>query len=177
MATDQDSPRTALSFAFFGTKQREMLRDCLRLAKTHLGATGSLHIGPLPQTRSGRPAMIQGFRPQSLSAEALGFERVPISFARVETELAARLAATPPGTVLTVDMGWGLQTASATANFEGWMGIAAQRAQQMLVDQQAAIVERDDGAAIRWCSPPRGWCRTRIGCRRSSMRGARCANR
>ena len=130
MATDQDSPRTALSFAFFGTKQREMLRDCLRLAKAHLGATGSLHVGPLAQTRSGRPAMIHGLRPQSISAEELGFERVPISFARVETELVARLAETPPGTVLTVDMGWGLQTASATANFEGWMGIAEKLAAQ-----------------------------------------------
>ncbi|WP_212770051.1 AfsR/SARP family transcriptional regulator [Thalassovita mangrovi] len=59
-----------------------------------------------------------------MSAEELGFERVPISFSQVEKDLAERLAATSKGTVLTVDMGWGLQTASATANFEGWMAVA-----------------------------------------------------
>ncbi len=87
-------------------------------------------MGPLPQTRTGRNAVIDGFRPQPISVEELGFERVPISFSVVEKELAGRLAETPKGTVLTVDMGWGLQTASATANFEGWMAIAQRLAEE-----------------------------------------------
>lgn len=124
MASEQKASRTLLSVAFFGTKQSDLLRGSARLAKTHLGATGVLHVGTLPQTRSGRIAVIDGMRPQAVSVEDLGFERVPISFSRVEKELAARLADTPEGTVLTIDMGWGLQTASATANFEGWMAVA-----------------------------------------------------
>ena len=124
MAAEQETSRIAQSFAFFGTKQGDLLRGSVRLAQASLGATAILHVGQLPQTRTGRVAAIGGIRPQSLSAEVLGFERVPISFSRVEKELAARLADTPQGTVLTVDMGWGLQTASATANFEGWMGVA-----------------------------------------------------
>ncbi len=124
MAVERKSLPVAQSFAFFGTKQSELLRQSVRLAKSKLGATSILHVGQLPQTQTGRAASIDGLRPRQLSAEELGFERVPISFSWVEKELSVRLADTPDGTVLTVDMGWGLQTASATANFEGWMGIA-----------------------------------------------------
>jgi two-component SAPR family response regulator len=112
------------SLAYFGTRQGSLLADAARLVKAQLGATELVHVGPVALTRSGRVASVGGFRPVPLTAEQLGFERVPISFARVERELAERLAATPNGTVLTVDMGWGLQTASATANFEGWMTVA-----------------------------------------------------
>ena len=124
MAVDPSSPPVAQSFAFFGTRQNELLRGSVSLARSWLGATNVLHVGQVPQTPTGRAVAIEGVRPRPISPEELGFERVPISFSRVEKELSARLADTPAGTVLTVDMGWGLQTASATANFEGWMGIA-----------------------------------------------------
>lgn len=114
----------SLSLAFFGTKQGELLRNFARLARQHLDAARLICIGPATEGTPARPRTISGLRPEMLSAEALGFERVPISFPKVEKELAARLSLTPPGTVLAVDMGWGLQTASATANFEGWMGVA-----------------------------------------------------
>ena len=124
------------SLAYFGTRQGELLRGAARLVKTHLGATGLVHVGPLTLTPTGRVASVSGFRPQTLVSDELGFERVPISFLRVERELAARLADTPAGTVLTVDMGWGLQTASATANFEGWMAVA----QELAAKTQRSIV-------------------------------------
>ena len=124
MDTDPPPQQPPRSLAFFGTKQGHILRDAALLVKRHLGATSLVHVGPLARTRTGRIATVGGFRPVALTAEELGFERVPISFSRVQHELAERLAATPEGTVLTVDMGWGLQTASATANFEGWMAVA-----------------------------------------------------
>ena len=118
------APESALSLAFFATKQGELLRGFARLAKEHLRATGILHVGQVMQTPTGRVASVAGLHPQTLAPEELGFERVPISFSRVEKELALRLDDMPEHTVLAVDMGWGLQTASATANFESWMGVA-----------------------------------------------------
>lgn len=113
-----------LSLAFFGTKQGELFRSFARLAREHLNATQILHIGTFPQTPTGRRASVGGFYPEVLSPGDMGFEKVPISFAKVEAELLSRLGYTAEGTVLAVDMGWGLQTASATANFESWMGVA-----------------------------------------------------
>ena len=118
------APVQKLSLAFFGTKQGELLRGFARIAHDHLGTTGILHVGTLLKTPTGRAASISGIVPVTITPEDLGFERVPISFTRVEKELAARLADTGEGTVLAVDMGWGLQTASATANFENWMEVA-----------------------------------------------------
>ena len=118
------APVQKLSLAFFGTKQGELLRGFARIAHDHLGTTGIVHVGTLLKTPTGRAASISGIVPVTITPEDLGFERVPISFTRVEKELAARLADTREGTVLAVDMGWGLQTASATANFENWMEIA-----------------------------------------------------
>ncbi len=118
------APHSTLSLAFFGTKQGDLLRNFARLAKEHLGAVNILHVGQILQTTSGRRAAVAGLHPQTLAPDELGFERVPISFPLVERELAARLGGMPEATVLAVDMGWGLQTASATANFESWMGVA-----------------------------------------------------
>lgn len=115
---------SALSLAFFGTKQGELLRSFARLAKEHLGATSIFHVGEVSRTPTGRISSVADLNIQTIAAEAIGFERVPISFARVEKELILRLGDAPKSTVLAVDMGWGLQTASATANFESWMGVA-----------------------------------------------------
>ena len=124
MAAAKQIHATAKSFAFFGAKQNALLRSTVRLAKTHLHITGVLHVGPVPLTRTGRIAKIDGFRPEQVLAGELGFDRVPVSFSMIEKELGKRLLETPGGTALTVDMEWGLQTASATANFEGWMAVA-----------------------------------------------------
>lgn len=114
----------SLSLAFFGTKQGELLRGFAVLARKFLGATELLYIGPVLRTPTGRAASVGGLHPRTLPPEELGFEKVPISFSNVERLLTERLAGTSEGTVLAVDMGWGLQTASATANFESWMGVA-----------------------------------------------------
>ncbi len=116
--------KTALSLACFGVKQAELLRNAAKLVRTHLDATSLLYVGPPLPIKAGRTAMVGGLRTIALSGEELGFVRVPISFAAVEQELAVRLRRADECVALMVDMGWGLQTASATANFEGWMAVA-----------------------------------------------------
>lgn len=136
MSTDAPVPAPGESLAYFGTRQGELLRGFAVLARQHLNATTLIHIAPSADDKARRSRSVGGLRLQRLSAETIGFERVPISFARIEKDLAAHLAGTPEGTVVAVDMGWGLQTASATANFEGWMGVA----QDLARDSRRAIV-------------------------------------
>jgi two-component SAPR family response regulator len=130
MALEHEQTREPRSLAFYGTKQGDLLRGFAALAKLHLNATGLIHVGPGIQTPTGRAGLVSGLRPQRVAAGDVGFERVPISFAKVEKDLLARLMDSGAGTVLAVDMGWGLQTASATANFESWMGVAASLAEK-----------------------------------------------
>ena len=110
------------SLAFFGTRQSDLPRNFVRLARQHLNATGVVVVSSTAE-KLGKPPR-RGGSVTYLSTETYGFERVPISFSRIERDLTEVLAATQAGSVLAVDMGWGLQTASATANFEDWMGIA-----------------------------------------------------
>ncbi len=57
----------------------------------------------------------------------LGFLKVPISFREIERSLSDWLAENTKKSIgpalLAVDMSWGLQTPSATANFESWMAL------------------------------------------------------
>lgn len=118
------------SLSFFGIRQGDLLRDFAKCAKTHIGMARLAYVAP-SQAAPRTPAGLTGKDAfQVIAAEALGFDRVPISLRAVGRALADRLAETPPSTVLAVDMGWGLQTASATANFEGWTGVAADLAEQ-----------------------------------------------
>lgn len=124
MKPDAPGRTPARSLAFFGRKQGRLLSDFVRLARLHLGMGRLLLVAPLAEGKPTRTRLMPGGTMEAMSTETLGFERVPISLRRVGQELAARLANSPENTVLAVDMGWGLKTASATANFEGWMGVA-----------------------------------------------------
>lgn len=117
------APTQPTSLAFYGTRQADLLRDFARLAREHLGAAQVTVV-------QGDGALPRGPRWRGIAADELGFQRVPISFARVEAEILARLPPEGAGRVLAVDMGWGLQTASATANFENWMPVASAIAQR-----------------------------------------------
>lgn len=118
------------SLALYGTRQADLMRDFALSAKAHLGAKRI--VAMLAATGQAKP-LPRGIKWQVIVDETLGFHRVPISFAKVEAEFAAtltRLTVDPADTVIAVDMGWGLQTASATANFENWMPVAARLAAQ-----------------------------------------------
>lgn len=112
------------SLAFFGVRQGDLLRDFVHCARAHLGLARLVYVAPA-SAKLRKPAGLTGKDAfQVVAAADLGFERVPISLRAVGRAMADRLAESTEGTVLAVDMGWGLQTASATANFEGWTGIA-----------------------------------------------------
>ncbi|MCX7644043.1 MAG: bacterial transcriptional activator domain-containing protein [Rhodobacteraceae bacterium] len=112
------------SLAFFGRTQGRLLRDFVRLARRHLGLRHLVLVTPLTEGRPVRPRLMPEGSMEVVPTGAVGFEVVPISLRRVGRELEARLSGSPDSTILAVDMGWGLNTASATANFEGWMGVA-----------------------------------------------------
>jgi two-component SAPR family response regulator len=116
--------------SFFGIRQGELLRNFVTCAKTHTGMTNLVYVSPSQESVRKPSALRRKGMLQVIAAEELGFERVPISLRSVGRALAGRLSDTPEGAVLAVDMGWGLQTASATANFEGWMGVADELAAQ-----------------------------------------------
>jgi two-component SAPR family response regulator len=114
------------SLAFYGTRQADLLRDFVRLAKLHLTVKTVVVV-----TAASTKPLPRGIAWHVITDEAAGFQRIPISFAKVEAELAAQLKSliTDPATaVVCVDMGWGLRTASATANFENWMPVASRLA-------------------------------------------------
>jgi hypothetical protein len=69
---------------------------------------------------------------------------VPISFAQVERQIERWLEreGSVPETILAIDMGWGLETNSAAANFEHWT----------LVAHKAFVQD-----------PASAWCRSTIG--------------
>lgn len=121
-------PASIQSLAFYGTRQADLMRDFAAAAKAHLGARRIVAVlAASGQTKT----LPSGMKWQIIVDDTLGFHRVPISFAKVEAELAAalsRLAPDPADTAIAVDMGWGLQTASATANFEDWMPVGARLA-------------------------------------------------
>ncbi|MGO4834806.1 hypothetical protein AB4144_21365, partial [Rhizobiaceae sp. 2RAB30] len=97
----------------------------------------------------------------------LSFLDVPISFARVERKIEQWLEAEgiPSGAVLAVDMGWGLETNSAAANFEGWMLVAQRLAarqglrvvslynRRLLIDEQLLGALRGHPAILTAAGP------------------------
>lgn len=131
---DESHPPVAASSArgslsCFGIRQGDLLRDFGQWARLHLGMTRLVYVAPSP-ARLRKPAFLAGKGAfEVIPAAEMGFERVPISLRAVGRAMADRLSGAPQGTVLAVDMGWGLQTASATANFEGWTGVAADLAE------------------------------------------------
>lgn len=130
MEHSESAPFAPCSLSFFGTRQSDLLRDFIRCAKLHLGLKSLAYVSPSPG-QVHKPAGMTGKGVlQVMAAEELGLDRVPISLGAVGRALAGRLSDMPDQSILAVDMGWGLHTASATANFEGWMGIAHELVEQ-----------------------------------------------
>lgn len=124
MEPSEQDPTDKRSLAFFGIRQQDLLRDFAACARAYLGMARLVYVAPAA-AKVRKPAGLTGKDAfQVIAAADLGFERVPISLRAVGRGMADRLAGSAEGTVLAVDMGWGLQTASATANFEGWTGVA-----------------------------------------------------
>jgi two-component SAPR family response regulator len=119
------------SLAFFGHRQADLWTDFGRALGT-LADAGQIIVlrrdGAVPKGLSRAVGKRLHLRPLGLSE--LGFDRVPIGFALIKSKLvevvaeAGRAAGSNERLVFAIDMDWGLQTNTATANFEGWMAVA-----------------------------------------------------
>jgi Bacterial transcriptional activator domain len=85
---------------------------------------------------------------------ALGFLRVPVSFREIADRITDWIGVRHQGAILAVDMSWGLQTNTAMANFEKWMVVAEDMAEntgltvaslynrRLLIDEQLHVALR-----------------------------------
>jgi len=121
-----------LNLAFFATRQKLLWGDFVAAAKDSL-SPGRLLLATtddraVSAARSALRRCDAAIAFDGKPFAELGFQQVPISFREIARRLEQWLASIPDadrsGIVLAVDMSWGLQTNSATANFENWMVIA-----------------------------------------------------
>ena len=122
------------NLALFSARQTQLMAELAGIAGAHVAASRVLTVSAddgvavaarTGWRRRGRPVVLE-----CRSFEELGFLRVPVSFREIERQLREGLAAfakvhgAGAGMLLAVDMSWGLQTPSATANFGSWMAVA-----------------------------------------------------
>jgi hypothetical protein len=120
MDSGDNPPVTNL--AFFAKRQRTLFAEFINAAIDHLSPARLLVV-----TAAGKPPA-SGSNVTTLcrAYSDLAFLDVPISFAQVERQIERwlELEGAAPETILAIDMGWGLETNSAAANFEHWTRIA-----------------------------------------------------
>ena len=120
MDSGDNPPVTNL--AFFAKRQRTLLAEFIDAAIDHLSPARILVVaaaGKPPASGSNVTTLCQAY-------SDLAFLDVPISFAQVERQIERwlELEGSAPETILAIDMGWGLETNSAAANFEHWTLVA-----------------------------------------------------
>ena len=77
---------------------------------------------------------------QATSFSALGFLQVPVSFREIAHRITDWMGLERTmEAILAVDMSWGLQTNSAMANFEKWMVVAEDLADEHRFDRGVAL--------------------------------------
>jgi hypothetical protein len=120
MASGDSPPVTNL--AFFAKRQRTLLAEFIDAAIDHLSPARILFV-----TAAGKPpATCSNVTTLCRAYSDLAFLDVPISFAQVQRQIERWLEreGAVPETILAIDMGWGLETNSAAANFEHWTQVA-----------------------------------------------------
>lgn len=120
MDSGDNPPVTNL--AFFAKRQRTLLVEFIDAAIDHLSPARILVVaaaGKPPASGSNVTTLCKAY-------SDLAFLDVPISFAQVERQIERwlELEGSAPETILAIDMGWGLETNSAAANFEHWTLVA-----------------------------------------------------
>ena len=148
------------NLAFFTTQQKTLFADFLKSYQTVAQPRRIFVIVPDTKAIAGI-ARIARRLDKTLTVEGrsfadLGFLRVPISFREVAARIEAWVASsgqTGPA-ILVLDMSWGLETNSATANFENWPALAetlAERSEfsvaslynrRVLIDEQLLLALR-----------------------------------
>lgn len=160
-----DKASATANLAFFIDRQKSLFAEFVSAARKHLRPARILFISAHEAAAKTHPAKdaAGAFVPVERKVFAdLSFLDVPISFNRIERRIGQWLeaAGTTPETVLAVDMGWGLETNSAAANFEHWMLVAERLAartgirvvslynRRLLIDEQLLAALRGHPAIL-----------------------------
>lgn len=120
------------SFAFFGTRQSDLLSLFSQAAAAHLQPHSVLALVRNEKVaRTLRRDFGKHVAFDWADYDAVGLHRVPINFSAVRTAILKRfdIRADSGKAIIVIEMTWGLDTASATANFENWMSVAVDIAQ------------------------------------------------
>lgn len=123
---------TPRSFAFFGTRQSDLLSLFAQAAAAHLQPRSVLALVRNDKVaRALRRDLDEHVAFEWADYDAIELHRVPINFSAVRAAILKHFAvqADPRKAVIVLEMAWGLDTASATANFENWMSVATDIAQ------------------------------------------------
>jgi len=118
------------NLAFFTTQQKTLFVDFLKSYQTVARPRRIFVIAADTKATVGIERLAKRLD-KNLIVEArsfvdLAFLRVPISFSEVATRIEAWIASSAQTgeAILALDMSWGLETNSATANFENWPALA-----------------------------------------------------
>ena len=170
MDSGENPPVTNL--AFFAKRQRTLLAEFIDAAIDHLSPARILVVaaaGKPPASGSNVTTLCRAY-------SDLAFLDVPISFAQVERQIERwlELEGSAPETILAIDMGWGLETNSAAANFEHWTLVAHRLSSQarhprgVALQSEPADRRAVAGRVARASGDPdrqRAWPPIRTGCR------------
>src|SRR4051794_11965147 len=149
-----------VNLALFATQQRTLFADFLKLYQTVAQPARIFAIAADENAiarvenlakRLNKSGLVEG-----KSFDEMGLLRVPISFRDVATRIESWTSPTRDQgpALLVVDMSWGLETNSATANFEGWPALAEALAERpelsiaslynrrVLIDEQLLVALR-----------------------------------
>ena len=127
------------NFAFFSTQQRSLFTEFFRSIAV-LAPRGRVFVVAADDkavaAAKGAALRQMKVRAEGRSFADLAFLQVPVSFREIAGRITDWMGAIQEddGRILAVDMGWGLETNSAMANFEKWMMVAEDLADRTRVE-------------------------------------------
>lgn len=121
--------KTCANLAFYTTQQKTLFAEFFRAYGNVARTRRVFVIAPNAEVTNIAACAKRLHKSVALDCRTfaeLGFLRVPISFREVAERIEAWISSAPGKgpAILVVDMGWGLETNSATANFENWSAVA-----------------------------------------------------
>ena len=148
------------NLAFFTTQQKTLFADFLKSYRKVARPRRIFVIAPDAKAIAGIERLAKRLDKSQIvegkSFADVAFLRVPISFREVAARIEAWISSTSKSgpAILVLDMSWGLETNSATANFENWPALAETLAHQpglavaslynrrVLIDEQLLVALR-----------------------------------
>ena len=147
------------NFAFFSIRQKSLFAEFFDAARVIAPRANVFVVAPDAEavaTAMGCAARQMKVRAEGKDFAELAFLQVPASFREIARRITQWIGSvrSDHGAILAVDMGWGLETNSAMANFGKWMVVAEDLAdrtgmivaslynRRLLIDEQLAVALR-----------------------------------